>query len=154
MFFITPLVLAAALSDDSNQSNVSYSSTSPLRVATCAVEPISTNYLGGGGDSGTFLPETRVNGENLYIKFSNSTNKQISMVNFAVTDGANQAVSVVDSGTFSPGVTITHLLKYMPDATIVQPYGSPADDPICTVSSVLFSDGSTWSGPIATAANK
>lgn len=153
MFLFASLTLTGMLAADPG-ATLGYTSVSPVAVQACAVEPVSSNYLGGGGDSGTFLPETLVNGENLYIKFLNSTNKQISKVNFAVTDGSNQAVSVADLGKFSPGVTITHLLKYMPDATIVQPYDSPADYPSCTVSSVLFSDGSMWSAPVATAMSK
>jgi hypothetical protein len=152
MFLFASLTLASMLAANPG-ATLGYTSVSPVAVQSCAVEPVATNYL-GGGDSGAFLPETLVTGENLYVKFLNTTNKQISKVNFAVMDGSNQAVGVVDTGTFSPGVAITHSLKYMPDATIVQGYDSPAASPSCTVSSVLFSDGTTWTGPVASAMSK
>ena len=56
MFFITPLVLAATLSADSNQSNISYSAISPVRVATCALDPVVV--YPSSGDAG---PSARTN---------------------------------------------------------------------------------------------
>jgi hypothetical protein len=146
VFLFASLTLAAMLVG----AALGYTSVSPVAVQTCAIEPVVTNYLGGGGDSGTFLPETLVTGENLYVKFLNTTDKQISKVNFAVTDGTNHAVGVVDVGKFSPGVAIVHTLKYMPDVTLVQSYDAPVDDPSCTASSVRFSDGTTWMAPVST----
>jgi hypothetical protein len=151
MFLFASLTLANMLAANPG-ATVGYTSVSPVAVQSCAVEPVSSNYL--GGDSGPFLPENLVTGENLYVKFLNTTDKQISKVNFAVMDGANQAVGVVDTGKFSPGVAIVHSLKYMPDVMIEQPSDASADDPSCTVSSVLFSDGTTWTAPVATAVNK
>ena len=81
VFPITPLVLAAAISADSNQSNVSYSASSPVRVAACALDPVLSSLT--SGDAG-IIALTQL-ATNLNIKYVD-VEKAISSVTFAVSD--------------------------------------------------------------------
>jgi hypothetical protein len=136
MFLFAPLVMAATLAANTNDTTLGYSATNLVRIAACSVQP-QIAYTQSGDDEHTISPE--IVGENLNVKFSNTTNKQISAVTFDVTDG-NQTKQVVDAGKFSPGILIAHSLE-LPV--------SDSDDISCRVSSIAFSDGSTWRMPLA-----
>jgi hypothetical protein len=140
VLFIAPLLMASTLAANENDSNSSYTGSNPVLIAACSVVPEVT-YYNEGGDDHIYLPETI--GAKLNIKFSNTTNKQISSVTFAVRDGSNPSEFVTDLGKFSPGVTITHSLE--------SPI-SDTDHVGCSVSAVTFTDGSAWAEPPAVAA--
>jgi hypothetical protein len=104
-------------------SLVGLSAVPPVKIATCDF-PITASY--GDGDSVT-------NGAySVRIRFVNVANQAISRVRFSLDDGT----SVVDAGTFSPSVTIDHILL-LPKST---------DATSCSVSSVTFADGESWNG--------
>jgi hypothetical protein len=71
---------------------------SPIKLATCEVStPIVQQSDNGSATFGTYA---------LHVRFSNETQQPISRVLFVLNDGTK----VSDVGTFSPGVTINHLL--------------------------------------------
>ena len=138
MLFVTPFVLAAALSAESSQSNVGYRSTSPVHVATCSLDPvlwyqqIGDSSINAAGQVAT----------NLNITYADAQKKAISSVTFAVSDGGTAMKKIVDTGTFSPGVEIAHVFDW--------PY-IESGRVTCKVSAVSYSDGSTWTSPAETA---
>lgn len=126
MLFIGPFVMPVALAGTPVTSNTGLY---PIAVAACAVETQHDNSPVGGGDSQITFPQFA--GQRLNIKFSNGTDKEISSVTFAVSDGSN-VQRVVDAGRFSPGAPIAHSF----------PTGlSGANHAQCTVTSVRFADG-------------
>lgn len=102
-------------------SLVGLSSTPPVRLATCEVSAPTTVQ----GDN---APIT-VGGYTLSVRFSDSTPEPISRVTFTLDDG----VTVIDIGTFSPGVTINHVFGL-----------GRSDATTCAVTSVRFANGDIW----------
>jgi hypothetical protein len=118
---LTSLALVAALTA---QQNTAYASTSPIQVAACDASVASTTAAGFPGIS---VPAA----SSVSIAFVNQNQKTVKSVTFNV-NGA----SVVDAGTFSPGVTIKH--------EFVSPQLLGDSDATCSVQSVAFADGSVW----------
>jgi hypothetical protein len=136
MLSIATLAMAVTVAANTNAA-IGYTGANPVLIAACSLEPEVTYY--DSGNEHLYLPE--VVGESLKIRFSNATNKQISSVTFSVSDGNDQAEQVVDTGEFSPGITIAHSFQAsVRDEKNLQ----------CNVSSVAFSDGSNWMRPAAT----
>lgn len=68
----------------------------PISIATCAVDPVVTQTSGDVSTSETIATQ-------IHITFANAGSKPISSVSFAVDqDGITK--TIVDRGTFSPGV--------------------------------------------------
>jgi hypothetical protein len=134
VLFMAPFLLAAALGLDSNQSNTAYTGVNPIRIASCSLDPVFSYQSDGDGD----VISTNQIGTDLDVNFTNIAEKPISSVTFAIGNGGGSTNRVVDAGTFSPGVTITHALplSYLDSGTAT-----------CSVNSVAFSDGSTWMQP-------
>ena len=109
--------------------------TNPVQVSACSLNSITATT--SSGDSPTY--ETI--GTLLNIRFVNNGTTPISSVAFAVTEDGKTS-TIVDRGTFSPGVVISH--SFRGD----QMYGFDAS---CKVASVLFADGSAWMAPEAQA---
>jgi hypothetical protein len=63
------------------------------------------------------------------VRFSDTALEPISRVTFTLDDGA----TVSDIGTFSPGVTINHVLQL-----------ASTEATSCSVTAVSFADGATW----------
>lgn len=104
--------------------------TNPVQISNCSVdtEIASTS----SGDS----PSYQVIGTLLHIRFVNNGPTPISSVAFTVSEDGKTS-TIVDRGTFSPGVSISHTFQG-------EMYGYDAG---CTVASVLFADGSAWMAP-------
>jgi Haemolysin-type calcium binding protein related domain len=78
-----------------------------------------------GRDIGT----TETGGYNLRVQFANAGNQPITRVVFALNNGK----TVVDAGTFAPGVMIKHEFDL-----------APTNAGSCHVESVTFADGTQW----------
>jgi hypothetical protein len=111
-------------------ATLGYSSASPVRVASCSLEP--TIVYGQSGD-GEIAYIDQIN-TNLKITYTDAEPRPIASVTFQVSDGA-VTQEIVDSGTFSPGATITHVFSwpYIENTNIT-----------CKASFVAFADGSKW----------
>jgi hypothetical protein len=134
---IAPFAMGVALAANTGSPNSAYTAATPVLISSCSVKP-EVAYYTSGDDEHTIYPQTV--DDQLKITFSNTTNKQISSVTFAVRDGSGKVVYVTDAGKFSPGVTIAHNLE--------SPIGE-SDHLGCTISSVAFADGTTWIEPVA-----
>jgi len=77
---------------------IGVASTSPIKLSTCEVWAPTVGQTDNG-------PET-IGAYVLHVRFSNTTQQPISRVTFTLNDGR----MVSDVGTFSPGITINHLL--------------------------------------------
>ena len=131
MFSIVPFLITANLSVNTDGPNAAYTSSVPVRISSCSVEP-TLSYQRSGLEN---LIVIQPIGARLNIKFVNTNEKPISSVAFAVSDGNNPAARIKDVGTFSTGAEVVHS------------YESPihnAGHVDCQVSSVTFSDGSSW----------
>jgi hypothetical protein len=97
---------------------------SPVHVATCAIsappQGLGREYVGTAVFTGD---------DELHVRFTNRGNQPVTRVVFALSDGS----TVVDAGTFAPGVTIDHTF-----------YLTPTDADSCSVASATFSDGTEW----------
>ena len=104
--------------------------TNPVQISNCSVqtEVASTS----SGDSPTY--ETI--GTLLKIRFVNNGSTPVSSVAFNVSEDGKTS-TIVDRGTFSPGVEISHTFRE----------GMYGYDASCKVASVLFADGSAWMAP-------
>ena len=109
---VAPLVLS---------SLVALSSTPPVRLATCEVSTLANVQSDNG-------PAT-VGGYTLHVRFFNTASQPISRVTFTLNDGSR----VTDVGTFSPGITIDHMLRL-----------ASSDATTCTATAVRFADGAIW----------
>ncbi len=98
---------------------------SPVHIATCEISAPSP-----GLNMGTEIGTMETGGYLLHVRFTNGGNQPITRVVFALNDGS----TVVDAGTFAPGMTIDHTFALMP---------SNADS--CSVDSATFADGTQWS---------
>jgi hypothetical protein len=96
----------------------------PVHVATCDIST-PTPALNIGTDG---VPMAG-GGNELHVRFSNDGNQPITRIVFALNGGG----TVVDAGTFAPGVTIDHRFDVIP---------SEADS--CSVESATFADGTEW----------
>jgi hypothetical protein len=108
-------------------SLIGLTSNPPVELATCEVTtPVIQQQ--GDGSSAT------VGQYSLHVRFADTAQQPISRVTFTLEDGT----SVIDVGTFSPGVTINHAL----------PLESTSAGP-CEVTAVEFADGATWQPDVA-----
>ncbi len=104
----------------------------PVNIATCSVDPIVTQTTYGD----TFTPE--IAGAELHISFVNTGREPISSVAFAVNQDGKTS-TILDRGTFSPGVAISHYWSGDLEFKGVS----------CSVNSVLFADGTSWTNQSA-----
>jgi hypothetical protein len=100
--------------------------TNPITIATCAVDPVVVQTSGD-----TTMQE--IIGTQIHITFVNSGSKPIASVAFAVDEDGTTS-TILDRGTFSPGIEISHYWRG--DRTL--------QNVSCSVNSVLFGDGSSW----------
>ena len=103
----------------------------PVNIATCTVDPV---VMQTSGDVST----QEIIGKQIHISFVNTGNEPISSVAFAVNQDGKTS-TILDRGTFSPGVAISHYWRG----------DREADDVSCSVNSVLFADGSSWTNQSA-----
>jgi hypothetical protein len=97
----------------------------PINVAACRVStPVADLHM--GRDIGT----TYVGNYALHVRFSDASEQPIKRVVFTLNNGRR----VVDTGTFSPGVTIRQTLDL-----------SPTNGDACSVRSVTLANGMRWS---------
>lgn len=120
--------------------NVPNTSTGPPSGSPIEVEDCKLQYQGG-----LMLAKTG----KLVIEFTNEGDVTADMVRFRVAWGTNDAAFVRDQGKFSPGVTVKHEFKQSEGALISPLFSHP--DLQCTVQSVHFADGSTWTMQTASA---
>ncbi len=104
--------------------------TNPVQISTCSVNTEVAES--SSGDAPTY----QVFGTLLNIRFVNNGPTPISSVAFDVSEDGKKT-TIVDRGTFSPGVAIAHTFRG-------EMYG---DEASCNVASVLFADGSAWMAP-------
>jgi hypothetical protein len=105
--------------------------TNPIDIATCAVDPVVTQTSGDVNYQETI-------GTQIHIAFINAGSKPISSVAFAVDEDGTTS-TIVDQGTFSPGITISHYWRGDRSLQAVS----------CSVNSVLFADGTSWTNQSA-----
>jgi hypothetical protein len=103
----------------------------PVNIATCTVDPV---VMQTSGDAST----QEIIGKQIHISFVNTGNEPISSVAFAVNQDGKTS-TILDRGTFSPGVAISHYWRG----------DREADDVSCSVNAVLFADGSSWTNQSA-----
>ena len=103
-------------------ASLAMSSSPPVVLASCEIQ--KPELVQQGEADVVTIGRYAVN-----VRFTNATNEQIARVTFALDNGA----TVVDVGTFSPGVTINHSLGV-----------DPTDATSCTVTAVGFVNGATW----------
>jgi hypothetical protein len=104
----------------------------PVNIATCSVDPVVTQTTFGD------VIGQAIVGTQIHIAFVNTGSKPISSVAFAVNEGGN-TTTILDRGTFSPGIAISH---YWSD-------DRQAKDVSCKVNAVLFADGTSWTNQSA-----
>jgi hypothetical protein len=115
MMIMLPFVLALAMSN-------------PVSIAACSLD--AETVPESSGDS----PTQETIGTLLSIRFANDSDKPISAVTFVVDDNG-RPFTILDKGTFSPGVAISHFWNEgMID------FG----DVSCSVTSVEYADGTSW----------
>ena len=103
----------------------------PINIATCTVDPVVAQTSGDVSTSETIATQ-------IHITFANTGSKPISSVSFAV-DEDGKTNTILDRGTFSPGVAISHYWRG--DRTL--------EAISCNVNAVLFADGSSWTNQTA-----
>ncbi len=103
----------------------------PVNIATCSVDPI---VMVTSGDTTT----QEIIGTQVHISFVNTGSQPISSVAFAVNEDGKTR-TILDRGTFSPGVAISHYWRGDRDLTDVS----------CSVNSILFADGTSWTNQSA-----
>jgi hypothetical protein len=122
-----PLALVAAMLTAPSNQTTAYTST-PVQITKCSLTEEFIPTMDGD------VPSQEGAGSELTIHFNNVTPMPVSSVTFNVNIGG-QTQTLVDSGTFTQGVPISHTF-----------YESEAegDDANCHVVSVQFKNGSTW----------
>jgi hypothetical protein len=114
----------------SAQSNVSYTDD-PIQIVRYAVHPEFATGL-SGGDSSAYVSDA--NPVIITISFVNTGKVPVTSVRFVVHAG-NAAETIVDKGTFSSRVNITHNFAA----------GSELDDmSAIEIEGVTLADGSSW----------
>ncbi len=98
----------------------------PVNIATCSVDPV---VMQTSGDTTT----QEIIGKQILISFVNTGSESISSVSFAVNEDGKTR-TILDRGTFSPGVAISHYWRG----------DRELDDVSCSVNAVLFADGTSW----------
>lgn len=98
----------------------------PINIATCAVDPVIAQTSGDANYQETISTQ-------IHVAFINAGSKPISSVAFAVDEDGTTS-TIVERGTFSPGVAIE---RYWRGDRSLQ-------DVSCSVNSVLFADGTSW----------
>jgi len=104
--------------------------SNPVQVSTCSVDTEVASTSSGD------YPTYQTIGTILHIRFVNTGPTPVSSVAFNVSEDGKTS-TIVDRGTFSPGVEISHTFRG-------EVYGYGAS---CKVASVLFADGSAWMAP-------
>lgn len=127
---IASLLLSATL-DATTPTQSAYVGTSPVRVAACAIDPVSPAIELPFGSSAGVLGYTET-----AISFVNTDPRPIRSVIFEVNDG-HQSSQITDKGTFSNGVEISHIF-------VTPQFGYALGGATCKVQAVAFADGSTW----------
>jgi hypothetical protein len=114
------------------------SASSPAAAAVPPVSVVSCDYSSMQGSGGNLIPATApFQTSNVRVTFVNNAALAATGVRFAVGyDGRTQIIE--DTGTFSSGTSITQ--DFIPSANLR--YNGSAT---CSVQSVTYSDGSTWS---------
>jgi hypothetical protein len=107
------------------------SAANPVTIANCSVDPV---VMQTSGDTTT----QEIIGKQLHISFVNTGNEPISSVAFAVNEDGKTR-TILDRGTFSPGVDISHYWRG----------DREAEDVTCSVNTVLFADGTSWTNQSA-----
>ena len=125
--FISPFMLAVVVGL-SGASPIAAPASAPIRVTSCSNDP---SYAYEGGPNSTL--RTLI-ARYLDIKFINVSRMPISAVAFTVKDGSSKQ-TIVDSGIFSPGVTIAK--------TYYSPFRNNGNV-VCSVSAADFNDGGMW----------
>jgi hypothetical protein len=112
--------------------------SSPAAAAVPPVSVVSCDYSSMQGSGGNLIPATApFQTSNVRVTFVNNAALAATDVRFAVGyDGRTQIIE--DRGTFSSGTPITQ--NFIPSANLR--YNGSAT---CSVQSVTYSDGSTWS---------
>jgi hypothetical protein len=98
----------------------------PITIATCAVDPIVFQTSGD-------VTTQEIIGRQVHISFVNTGSQPISSVAFAVNQDGKTS-TILDRGTFSPGIPISHYWRG----------DREAEDVSCSVEAVLFADGTSW----------
>jgi hypothetical protein len=119
---------------------------SPVQIDLCRLD-YTNNGSGGLGVIGLLGAASKSTGQ-LKIKFTNESDRELSVVRFAV-DLEGKAASIRDVGKFSPGITVDHGFKDFAGST--QWVFSRQLHPTCHVSYVKYADGTAWSLPDAPA---
>ena len=128
MLFLS-VFLAGTLEATQISPVLGYTSTQPVRVTSCALQPDPTTL--------TNLFSIRTSGaKSVSISFINEDPKPVASVSFDVTDGQRTS-RIVDTGTFSSGVAINRQF----DAGT---FPNPNSSVTCTPESVSFADGTAW----------
>jgi hypothetical protein len=108
--------------------SVAYS-TSPVAVTSCSVN--ASLVMGLSPDEAVQFMAS-----DIALKFVNKSNVPATTVTFLVNEG-KYTQSIVDKGTFSPGVQIKHNFAVGSDI-------SAFSDATCIVTEVDFGDGIAW----------
>jgi hypothetical protein len=96
----------------------------PVHVAACDFSsPIAALNIGTGAIQMSESPYQ------LHIRFSNGGDQPITRLVVALNDGS----TVVDAGTFAPGVMIDHTFDI-----------APGEADSCSIASATFADGTEW----------
>jgi hypothetical protein len=96
---------------------------SPVDLGSCQIAAPIQQQMGDGATG------SASGGYELFVRFANAGNQPLKRVVFALNDGS----TVVDVGTFTPGVTIDHRLDL-----------APTNAASCHVVSATFADGTQW----------
>jgi hypothetical protein len=143
---ITMCFASAAMAQTSVTATATVTPPSPVQIDLCRLD-YNTGGAGGLGLLGALSAMSKSTGQ-LKIKFTNESEREVSVVRFAV-DLEGKAASIRDVGKFAPGVTVDHGFKDFAGST--QWVFSRQQHPTCHVSYVKFSDGTAWSLPDAPA---
>jgi hypothetical protein len=103
-------------------SMIALTSAPPVALSKCQVLAPVVQQQGDGS-------ATTVGGFALRVRFSDAAEQTISRVTFTLEDGTQ----VNDAGTFSPGITIDHMLGL-----------KSTESATCVVTAVEFKDGTAW----------
>jgi hypothetical protein len=124
--------IIAATPAAAHAQNIAYGTKSPIAISSFRVNEVYTP-----GTIGTELEQApQFVADGIGIKFINTGDVAATRVKFFVTAGRSTQ-TVVDQGTFSPGVPIKH------NFTVADPFDL-ISGAACNVAEVVFADGSVW----------
>jgi hypothetical protein len=112
---------------------------SPVQIDLCRLSYVNIPGSALLGLAGAVLDLAKESGP-LVIKFTNEDDKAVTSVRFAIKLDQHW-ISITDSGTFSPGVTVDHQFRNMRDLHFVI---SREAQPKCWVTLVQYADGTHW----------